>query len=392
MERTCGPMRIIERYGTGFRMLTGRGIWAVLYPVRFFLAGIYGLFVAVRAGHGPRRERGSIRDAGGTRPAVVSIGNIETGGGGKTPCAIALAQGIATRGGFPVVVTRGYGGLAQRRAPCIVSAGRVKSLASGAGYVTGEDLIGLSGARAGTLAREAEVLGDEILIYRDRGIPVVIDPRRARGAELARRMFSPSHILLDDAFQNFSMAKDVDVLLLDAERPFGAGKLLPLGTLREHPREARRADVVIFTRAREKRIPEAAREHIEGKRVYFANHEPSCLIDRSGESIPLEFLAGRECVLFSGIARPESFERTIRALGARPRAAFRFVDHRRYVREDARLMLQEGGSDALFITTEKDRAKAIDLFPAGTVVLALRVEMKIDGLSDLLDCLSTSSS
>jgi tetraacyldisaccharide 4'-kinase len=385
-------MKIIERYRAGYRLLTGRGFWAALYPARLLLAGIYGLCVAARGGRRPTRERKSIRDAARMRPAIISVGNIEAGGGGKTPCAIAVARGIAERGGLPVVITRGYRGLAQRRAPCVVPANRAKLPAGGAGFVTGEDLIGPSGAGRGMLAREAEVFGDEILIYRDRGISVIIDPRRDRGAELARRLFSPSLILLDDAFQNFSVAKDIDILLLDAEKPFGSGKLLPLGTLREYPRGARRADVIIFTRSREKRIPETARSYVEGKRVYFADHEPSGLMDRSGESIPLEFLAGRECVLFSGIARPGSFERTILALGAKPRAAFRFVDHHRYVREDVRLMLREGGPDALFVTTEKDRAKAIDLFPAGTAVLALRVEMRIDRLNDLLDLLSSSFS
>ena len=388
----CGPMKIVERYGAGYRMLSGKGIWAVLYPARLFLAGVYGLGVAVREGLRPARERKSIRDAGTKRPAIVSIGNIEAGGGGKTPCAIAVARGIAERGGFPVVVTRGYGGTAQRRAPCVVSASRAKLVASGAGFVTGEDLIGQAGAGPMTLAREAEVLGDEILTYRDRGISVIIDPRRGRGIELARRLFSPSHILLDDAFQNFSVAKDVDILLLDADKPFGGGTLLPLGTLREHPWGARRADIVIFTRAGERRIPEAASGYVEGKRVYFADHEPFGLIDRSGAPIPLGLLDGRECVLFSGIARPASFERTIHALGAKPRTSFRFVDHHRYVREDVRLMMDEGGSDPLFITTEKDRAKAIDLFPAGTAVLALRIEMRIDRLNDLLDLLFTSFS
>jgi len=387
-----GPMKIVERYGAGYRMLSGRGIWAILYPARLLLAGVYGLCAAVREGLRPARERKSIRDAGTKRPAIVSIGNIEAGGGGKTPCAIAVARGIAERGGVPVVVTRGYRGTAQRRAPCVVSASRAKLVASGAGFVTGEDLIGQAGAGHGTLAREAEVLGDEILMYRDRGISVIIDPRRGRGIELARRLFSPSHILLDDAFQNFSVAKDVDILLLDADKPFGGGTLLPLGTLREHPRGTRRADIVIFTRASERRIPKAASDYVEGKRVYFADHEPTGLIDRSGAPIPLGLLDGRECVLFSGIARPASFERTIHALGAKPRTSFRFVDHHRYVRGDVRLMMDEGGSDPLFITTEKDRAKAIDLFPAGTVVLALRIEMRIDRLNDLLDLLFTSFS
>ncbi len=385
-------MKIVERYGSAYRMLTGRGIWAALYPARFVLAGFYGLCVAARGRRRASRKRSLFHGCGRERPVIISIGNIEAGGGGKTPCAIAVARGIAERGGHPVVVTRGYRGMAQRRAPCVVPAGRAKLSAVGGGFVTGEDLIGPVVDGRSALAREAEALGDEILIYRERGISVIIDPRRERGVDLARRLFSPSHILLDDAFQNFSVAKDVDMLLLDAEKPFGNGKLLPLGTLREHPRGARRADIVIFTRAREDRIPEPARRYVEGKSVFFADHEPSDCIDRSGASIPLEFLAGRECVLFSGVARPGSFERTIRALGAKPRIAFRFVDHHRYVGEDVRLMLKEGGAEALFVTTEKDRAKVIDLFPAGTAVLALRVDMNIERFDDLLDSFSSASS
>jgi tetraacyldisaccharide 4'-kinase len=385
-------MKIVERYGRGYRMITGRGVWAVLFPARLLLAGVYGLCVAARGRGRTSRERKSLPNAGRVRPTIVSIGNMEAGGGGKTPFAIAVARGIAERGGLPVVVTRGYRGTARKRAPCVVPAARAKLSARGPGFVTGEDLLGPGGDGRRTLAREAEALGDEVLIYRDRGISVVIDPRRGRGIELARRLFSPSHILLDDAFQNFSVEKDVDILLLDAEKPFGGGTLLPLGTLRERAGGARRADIVIFTRAREQRIPEAARRHAEGKPVFFADHEPSGLVGRSGESIPLASLSGMECVLFSGIARPGSFEETILALGAKPRFAFRFVDHHRYVPEDVRLMTDEGGAGAVFVTTEKDRAKAIDLFPAGTAVLALRVDMRIDRLNDLLDLLSTSSS
>jgi tetraacyldisaccharide 4'-kinase len=385
-------MKIVERYGTGYRLLAGRGIWRALYPARLLAAAVYGVCVNARAAGTARSARTPVRADGPTRPAIVSIGNIETGGGGKTPCAVALARGIAERGGTAVVVTRGYGGTARRHAPCVVSADRAAGAPRDIRFVTGEELVGPPGAASGTLAREANVLGDEVLIYRDRGIPVVIDPSRGRGAELARMLFSPSHVILDDAFQNFSIAKDADILLLDAERPFGNGKLLPLGTLRERPLAARRADIVIFTRAREKRVPEAAQGMTEGKRVFFAGHEPAGFIGRGGESVPLGWIAGRECVLFSGIARPESFELSVRSLGAMPKTAFRFDDHHRYGSGDIRTMLGEGGPGALFVTTEKDRAKAVELFPSGTEILALRVEMRIDRIDDLLDLLFSSSS
>ena len=187
-----------------------------------------------------------------------------------------------------------------------------------------------------------------------------------KGSRACAAALSPSHILLDDAFQNFSVAKDVDVLLLDAERPFGGGRLLPLGTLREYPRGARRADVIIFTRARDKWIPEAAREYVEGKRVYFGDHEPSPDLSTGAENrFRSSFSPAKNAFSFPASPAPGSFERTILALGAKPRAAFRFVDHHRYVHEDVRLMLKEGGSDALFVTTEKDRAKAIELSRPG---------------------------
>ena len=383
-------MKIVERYGAAYRVLAGSGGWSVLYPLRLVMAGIYGLLVRMRAGRAPAKRARPIAGPGG-HPVIVSIGNIEAGGGGKTPCALSLAKGIAGRGGLPVVVTRGFGGVAQRRAPCVVAA-RGAAMRGGAGFATAEELIGAQRGGAGDLGREAAALGDEVLIYRDGGISVVIDPRRERGIDLARRLFSPSHILLDDSFQNLSVRKDVDILLLDAERPFGSGKLLPLGTLREHPRAAARAGIVIFTRAVEKRIPEEALPFVEGKPVHFAVHEPVGLVDRSGRPVPLEQIRGKECALFSGIARPVSFEETVRSLGARPGIAFRFVDHHRFVRRDVERMLDECGPDALFLTTEKDRAKAIDLFPAGIAVLALRVEMRIDRSEELLDLLSISFS
>jgi tetraacyldisaccharide 4'-kinase len=235
-------------------------------------------------------------------------------------------------------------------------------------------------------------LGDEILMYRSRGIPVVIDPDRGRGAELARRLFSPTHVILDDAFQNESIRKDIDILLLDAEHPFGNGHLLPLGTLREMPSAARRADIIIFTRAQSECIPMEARPYAAGKHVFFARHEANHLIDRWRRLIPLTSIAGRECVLFSGIARPVSFELAVCSLGARPRAAFRFVDHHRYSREDVQSMLREAGGDAPFVTTEKDWAKAHELFPQDTEVLALRIEMRIGDIEGLLDLVASSSS
>jgi tetraacyldisaccharide 4'-kinase len=387
-------MKIVERYPVRLRIFEGAGVWALLYPVRLALAGVYRLWLAAarerRAGSGVSPFSGSPGSVPG-RPVVVSVGNLEVGGGGKTPCAIRIARGLIELGGLPVVVSRGYGRVAGRGRTCVVPAGRELRGGSGGGFLIDEELLASSSSTLDPLARAAEALGDEILLYRERGIPVVIDPDRTRGAALAKRLFSPSHIILDDAFQNRSIRKDVDILLLDAEMPYGNGRLLPAGTLRERPPATRRADAIIFTRARARRVPGEAERYVRGKRVFFASHEPVDLLDRTRKPRSLLHLEGRECVLFSGIARPRVFEEMALSLGARPRAAFRFADHHRYGPADVHSMLPEGGGGASYVTTEKDWAKAQGLFPLDAEVLALRIEMRIEGFEELLALLASSS-
>ncbi|MDD4856485.1 MAG: tetraacyldisaccharide 4'-kinase [Candidatus Krumholzibacteria bacterium] len=383
-------MKIIERYPAPFKMLAGRGAWALLYPAKVLLAGVNRIRLAA-GGHRPRGGS-ALPSNRSVRPLVIGIGNLEAGGAGKTPCSLRIARGIAERGGTPVVISRGYGSIAERRAPCVVPSGRELSVGRSAEVLTDEALLAsLPGGPDGD-ASAADALGDEILLYRSRGISVVIDQNRGRGAELARRMFSPTHVILDDAFQNASIGKDVEILLLDAEHPFGNGHLLPLGTLRETPSAVRRADIVVFTRAESECIPWEARPYVADKHVFFARHEASDLMDRSRHSLPLSLIDGRECVLFSAIARPESFERMVISLGARPRAAFRFVDHHRYTREDVQSMLREAAGDVPFVTTEKDWAKAHELFPPSAEVLVLRIEMRIGDIEGLLGLFANSSS
>ncbi|HEY5132608.1 MAG TPA: tetraacyldisaccharide 4'-kinase [Candidatus Krumholzibacteriaceae bacterium] len=387
-------MKIVERYPVRLRMFEGAGAWALLYPARLVLAAVYRLCLAATEGRtvgpGVSLFSGPFESAPG-RPVVVSVGNLEVGGGGKTPCALRIARGIIELGGLPVVVSRGYGRVAERRGPCVVPAGRELRGDSGGGFLIDEELLASSSSAPDTFARAAEVLGDEILLYRERGIPVVIDPDRMRGAALASRLFAPSHIILDDAFQNRSIRKDVEILLLDAEMPYGNGRLLPAGALRESPPATRRADAVIFTRAHAPRVPREAEGYVQGKRVFFASHEPVDLLDRRRRPRPRSYLEGRECVLFSGIARPRSFEEMALSLGARPRAAFRFADHHRYTRKDVHSMLLEGSRETAYVTTEKDWAKAQGLFPGDAEVLALRIEMRIEGFEELLSLLASPS-
>ena len=259
-------MKIVERYGPGYRMAAGRGVWAV--PVSGsadLLAGVYGLVRSRRARAEVLAGTKSVpRRREGARPAIVSIGNIEAGGGGKTPFAIAVARGSRARR----VRRRGrerVRGERRRGAPPASFRRRARSRRAGrrirdrrGSARPGRRRSRLARARSGGARRRD-------LIYRDRGVSVIIDPRRGRGIELARRLFSPSHVLLDDAFQNFSVAKDVDILLLDAEAALRRRKAAAARNAAGTSPGALRADIVVFTRAREERVPEAARRYVGGE-------------------------------------------------------------------------------------------------------------------------------
>jgi len=370
------------------RVFRGQGCWAILTPLRLLLSWCYHLWLTLTAGGGFREERhqSSRMNVGSqTSVRVVSIGNLEIGGGGKTPCTIRLAEAVAERGGKPVVVTRGYRSIAERRGPLVVLAGQ--TILKTEEYMTEkrffETVFGSS--YQGDPPRLAEWIGDEVVLYRRRGIPVVIDPKRARGVDIAARVFAPTHILLDDAFQHRSVDRDLDILLLDQGKPFGNGRLLPMGTLREHPDATRRAGVVIFTRATENVIPPEARSYLEGKSVFFATHSPVDLMARDGRCLPLSSLEGKRTVLFSGIARHVSFESLLVSVGAQPTLSIRYADHHRYTSRDVDWMLGEADTDSIFVTTEKDWVKAAEFFPPHIEVLALGMSMEIGGFDKLLD-------
>lgn len=384
-------MRIVERYPFTFTIVVGRGFGVLFIPIRAILAFFYWLWISFADRGGVVGNTGPVsaiaRETDGAR--VISVGNLEVGGGGKTPCAIALAQAIIERGGSVVVVTRGYRSVAARYSPFVVSADRSIPQVDGIEYTTEEAYVERFCGSGGD--REAQhlagLLGDEVTLYRRRNIPVVIDPKRVRGIEAAKRLFAPTHIVLDDAYQQRSVPKDLDILLLDALDPLRGRMLLPLGVLREKPSAIRRADAVIFTRAAAATVPRTIERYVAGKPVLFSRHQPIDLVSRDGEPRSLSYLDGRRVSCFSGIARPETFERLVRSLHADIDVSFRFIDHHEYSRGDVEMMIAAAGSAVPFVTTEKDWVKVAHMFPDNVEILALRIAMEIDGIGVLFDLL-----
>lgn len=297
-------------------------------------ARLYGAGVSLRLA---LYRRGLLRVATAARP-VVSVGNVAAGGTGKTPFVRWLAGELLRRGRHPSILTRGYG--RSSRGTIVVSDGR------------------------GTLAGVAES-GDEpsLLARALPSVPIVADARRAVAAARAEALAAPVDLhLLDDGFSHVGLARDVDVVLLDATAPDAGGALLPAGLLREPLSSLARADLVVVTKS-EQADPgpalELARRFAPGVPVYRARTEVLGIRDDAGAAVDPADLPAGTTLAVCGIARPDAFRATLEGMGLSPAAVLAFRDHERYgplVLGQIERALEESGATAL-LTTEKDAVK-----------------------------------
>ncbi|MDX9744950.1 MAG: tetraacyldisaccharide 4'-kinase [Syntrophales bacterium] len=287
---------------------------------------------------------------------VVGVGNITVGGTGKTPMVIYLANLLNSKGFRPVVLSRGYRG--KTKAPInIVSDGR-------------------------RILMKPEDCGDEPALIAKRlpGIPVLTGPRRALTAGVAIEQFGADVLVLDDAFQYRQLARDVDVVLLDADRPLGNGWVLPAGPLREPGSSLKRADLIIRTGLGD-RVTAISTTTPQ----YRARHQAVALIDgASGRELPLQSLLGRRVCAFAGIAKPGAFKQILAGLGARTVAFLPFPDHHDYSREDIREIQNRARQEQAdtIVTTEKDGVKLNRFHMFLEEVDFLQVEMVFQGGED----------
>jgi tetraacyldisaccharide 4'-kinase len=211
----------------------------------------------------------------------------------------------------------------------------------------------------------AALAGDEPLLLARRGCKVFVGPRRVELAALAVRQ-GADVLLLDDGLQHHALARDLDVIVADASNPFGNGRLLPAGPLREPASALRRVrrGLVWLTWCDQRRDP----------RIAALGGFPA--VESAYEAEP--DLRGRRVFLFAGIARPERFAATVRALGAEIAGTRWFPDHHLFT---ARELEEIRSSGALPVTTEKDLARIER--PEGMV--AVRLRMRILRGEDLLE-------
>lgn len=299
------------------------------------LAVLYGLAIARR---NRRYDRGE--GVGRAGVPVISVGNLAVGGTGKTPTTAWLARHLSTRGRRPAIVTRGYGGNAGV-GPLDVSRG------------------------SGPIV-DATRAGDEpVLLASLTAAIVVAGSDRTAGARRAVAL-GADVVLLDDGFQHRRLARDLDLVLLDAARPFGNGFLLPAGPLREPPASLARAGLVLLTRWGGEPIPAGI-----GCPVVRARHRGAGFRDVSGREVapPSRALA------FAGIAAPDGFFDSLRASGVELAGTRAFRDHHPY--RDAELNALADGAraaGAAIVTTMKDLARIGGRLPNA---IALHVEIEL---------------
>lgn len=259
---------------------------------------------------------------------IVSVGNLTVGGTGKTPMVEWIARRYRQLGRRPAILSRGYGA--------------------------------------------TDGPNDEALVLEENlpDVPHLQGADRVQLATIAHEELEAEIGILDDGFQHRKLARDLDIVLVDATQPWGGGWMLPGGGLREPIRSLRRADVVILTRV----------DQVDAERVESLSHQvgrlhPGALVARArfepigwfreGKGMaPLHRLAGCRVAAFCGIGRPEAFFRSVEGIGVSVVAARTFPDHHSYDREDVQRLRDwvvshrsDGARPDGVVTTQKDAVK-----------------------------------
>lgn len=289
---------------------------------------------------------------------IISIGNLTLGGTGKTPAVELAVRTLTALGVQPGVVSRGYG----RRS-------------------TGVRVVA---DRQGLRADPYEA-GDEpfLLARRLPGVPVVVGENRYEAGRHCLESFGVQALVLDDAFQHRTLEKDLDIVLIAGESPWGNGRLFPRGPLREPLSALGRAHLVVLVGGQARGqalVTEAVSAHGRNTPIVLADYQPlECWQVRDPTPRPPEALRGRRLLALAGIAHPAGFRRTLEQLGVVLAGLVEFPDHHWYGADDLAAVVQQAataGAEGL-VTTEKDyvRLAAVALQTLPIWVLAVRLEI-----------------
>jgi tetraacyldisaccharide 4'-kinase len=290
--------------------------------------------------------------------AVICVGNLTVGGTGKTPLVAWLCQMINQKSKVKnqncrvAILTRGY------------KATNQKSKIKNQNY--SDEPAELAGACP--------------------EVPIIVNPDRVAGARQAISECNAQVLILDDGFQHRRLARDVNIITIDATSPFGYGRLLPAGLLREPIGALRRADAVVITRCDQVSEKQLAQIAGQVRRIHpqaiisTAIHAPINATTFQGTEIGLEELRGKKVYAFCGLGNPEAFLDTIRRIGCILVETRSFDDHCGYTSDCLGRIRQRARERSVdyIVTTQKDWTKIARLTPAenGPPIACLVVELE----------------
>lgn len=308
--------------------------YPLLFPLLLIVSLLYSLVIRIRN----RFYDLSILKSSKVSAPVVAVGNITVGGTGKTPLVERLAQEALGRGRRCGVIARGYKGK----------------------------------------LRDGVFLNDEglQLMKAVPNLAVVQNPDRVAAAQEAIEKRKVDFIVADDAFQHRRLARDLDVVVIDATLPFGFNRILPAGLLREPLRGMKRADLFVLSRCdkvdegRLAEIEKALKQWAAQTPIFRSAHKPKRLrtVDATREK-DLHSLEGVRVFAFSGIAHHRAFEQTLVSLGIELAGCHAFPDHHEYSSADIRFLDKRARETKaeFMVTTSKDAAKLANFTEAGEV-------------------------
>jgi tetraacyldisaccharide 4'-kinase len=305
---------------------------------------------------------------------VISIGNLTVGGTGKTPIVEKFARALQTGGRRVAILSRGYKSVAKPSKRTWLD--RLRRVAPDPPRIVSDGQ---------SILLDSLTAGDEpyMLANNLKDVMVLVDKDRVKSGLYAIREMKADTLLLDDGLQYLHLKHRLDIVLVDRQAPFGNEFLLPRGTLREPPRNLRRASYIFITKSTGEpndALIARIRRYNRTAEIIECAHQPLYLQDvYTGEQVLLDRLTNTYIGSFCGIAAPESFEEGLRRLGARVELTKRFADHHRYSEGELQRFINRclRRDVDMIVTTEKDAVRFPPLTKPEVPIYFLRVEILI---------------
>ncbi|MEY2485527.1 MAG: tetraacyldisaccharide 4-kinase [Verrucomicrobiota bacterium] len=307
---------------------------------------------------------------------VISIGNLTVGGTGKTPIVEKFARALQAGGRHVAILSRGYKSVPRPTTRSWLDRLRGNRFDPPRIVSDGKSLL-----------LDSLTAGDEpyMLAHNLKDVIVLVDKDRVKSGLFAIDKWKVDTLLLDDGLQYLHLKHRLDIVLIDRQAPFGNEFLLPRGTLREPPRNLRRASYIFITKSTGEAndaLVQRIRRYNRTAEIIECAHRPLYLQHMlTGEQIPLDRLRDTFIGSICGIAAPESFEEGLRQLGARIDLAKRYIDHHRYTEGELHSFINRciRRDLEMIVTTEKDavRMPRLTESEAKVPIYFLRVEIEI---------------